>query len=273
VSRALRRIMLVSALVALAVTGCQSSSSASSPSLIKQIQKAGELKVGAAEYVPGAVKDPASGKWSGTFIDFATWYADQLGVKLTVVETSWDNIVAGLQAKQYDMALGLNRTPKRAIAVVFTAPLEYSLGGFAIKPDRVSARTWAQLNDPKYTICVVQGTAYDLALTNIAPKAQITRLPDHNACSLEITSDKVDAFWEDLGAVAPLAKEQSAIRLIIPDPQILSQGIATAVPQGYSFEDLEAINIGIENYIASGLLTKSQQANRVDNPLDYAVQP
>ena len=274
-SRSLRRTILLCACLALALAGCGSSGNdtQAAQSLLKKVQDAGELKVGAAAYEPGAMKDASTGEWSGTFIDFAKWYADELGVKLTVVETSWENIVAGLQAKQYDLALGLNRTPKRALAVTFTQALEISEGGFAIKPGRVPARTWDELNDPQYSICVVQGTAYDLALTNVAPKAEILRLPDHSTCSLELVSEKVDAFWEDLGAVTPLAKEHSDIRLIIPDPQILSQGIATAIPQGYSFEDIEAINIGIENYIASGLLIKSQQANRVDNPQDYTVEP
>src|SRR5215471_17544916 len=62
----------------------------------KNIQQRGVLKVGGAEATPYQMRDPRTGEWSGVYIDILRMLADQLGVKLQVIDTTWDDLVAGL---------------------------------------------------------------------------------------------------------------------------------------------------------------------------------
>ena len=86
------------------------------------VQKSGTLRCGAAVAPPYVMRDPASGEYSGFFADLCREFAEVLKVKPAFVDTTWDNIVAGLQAGKWDVSLALNRTPARATACV-DAPL------------------------------------------------------------------------------------------------------------------------------------------------------
>ena len=68
------------------------------------------------------MRDPATGEYSGFFADLCREFAEVLKVKPEFVDTTWDNIVAGLQAGKWDVSLALNRTPARAMAVQFSDP-------------------------------------------------------------------------------------------------------------------------------------------------------
>jgi polar amino acid transport system substrate-binding protein len=84
----------------------------------KPVQDRGVLRCGAAVAPPHVMRDPTSGEYSGLFIDLCKELAEKvLGVKAEIIDTSWDNIVAGLQADRWDVSLALNRTPKRALAM------------------------------------------------------------------------------------------------------------------------------------------------------------
>src|SRR5690349_12705748 len=75
------------------------------------VQKTGALRCGAAVAPPYVMRDPASGEYSGFFADLCREFAEVLKVKPEFVDTTWDNIVAGLQAGKWDVSLALNRTP------------------------------------------------------------------------------------------------------------------------------------------------------------------
>ena len=91
-------------------------------SLLKEIQQRGELRVGYATADPHSFKDSTSGQWKGIAVDIMEEWAQELGVKHVAVDTSWDAMIAGLQAGKYDVAAALNRRPARALAVTFSVP-------------------------------------------------------------------------------------------------------------------------------------------------------
>ena len=86
------------------------------------VQKAGVLRCGAAVAPPYVMRDPATGEYTGFFADLCREFAESLKVKPEFVDTTWDNIVAGLQAGKWDVSLALNRTPARAMAVQLLHP-------------------------------------------------------------------------------------------------------------------------------------------------------
>src|SRR5580704_15667968 len=99
----------LSLLVAPAVSLAQDNPSA----VLDQIRASGVLKVPVMTgEEPGYIKDPATGQWSGFYVEFLNEIATELGVKLEPVETTWGNLAADFQSNKIDIAIGVNPNPK-----------------------------------------------------------------------------------------------------------------------------------------------------------------
>ncbi len=197
------------------------------------------LRVGAAILEPWYFKDSsgsdAPGKvsvgndvWRGIGPLLAAEAAQALGVRLELVETTWGNAVAGLQAQQFDVMFMLDATPQRAQAVDFvSAPLLwYPLALLA--NDKVNIQKWADLDDPKYRIGVALGTNSDEYVTQAAPKATISRFQNSGEIFAAFQSGRTDA-----GVVSAVAADLARARLksgktVVPQPFVAVPG-GTAV--------------------------------------------
>ena len=82
---------------------------------------AAELRVGLnPAYEPFESKTP-SGEIVGFDVDIANALCEQIQRKCVFVESEWDSIIAGLQAKKYDVIISsMSITPERARVVDFT---------------------------------------------------------------------------------------------------------------------------------------------------------
>ena len=145
------------------------------------VQKAGTLRCGAAVAPPYVMRDPATGEYTGFFADLCKEFADVLKVKPEFVDTTWDNIVAGLQAGKWDLSLALNRTPTRAMAVQFSIPaMEYQISLAYNKNNpkiTAGAASVTDIDKAGVTLAVMSGTAQDKAISAAVKNATIMRLP------------------------------------------------------------------------------------------------
>jgi polar amino acid transport system substrate-binding protein len=244
-----------------------------SKSLLAQIKERNELRVGFASAQPWQMTDPATGEWQGVFVDVMKDWAAAMGVKFTAVGTTWDNMIAGLQAGQYDIASSLNARPKRSIVVAFSDPLATDIGSFSVIPATSNIHTFEDLNQPANTVCVQQGAAEDLSLTNANLALQIQRLADQDSCRLALTSGRVQAFFDDWNGNGPFAKANDGVQIIFPPTPFVNEGIGYAINFGYSYEDIAAINNQLKAYAGSGNLGKSLSQWGVVNPVNYAADP
>ena len=238
-------------------------------SLIKEIQQRGELRVGYATADPHSFKDSTSGQWKGIAVDIMEEWAQELAVKHVAVDTSWDAMIAGLQAGKYDLAAALNRRPARAIAVTFSVPYMNVEGTFAVQRDKVKARTWDELDRKGVKVAVMMGTAEDKALSRVAKAMEIVRLPDQNEARIAAQSGRVAAFFDDISGNAKFAQTNKQFRLIIPAPVINLEGTAFAIRKGYAYDDLQALDIMVENYANTGKLKSAQAKYGLPNPADF----
>ena len=85
--------------------------------LLDELLKKGVITVGTtADYKPFTYKD--GDHYAGTDIDVARKMAKALGVKLNIVETHWSTMIAGLNQRKFDIAMGgITRTLKRQLSV------------------------------------------------------------------------------------------------------------------------------------------------------------
>lgn len=247
--------------------------SSSTTSLLSQIQQSGKLTVGLASAQPWQVQDPKTGQWSGVFVDLMKNWAQVLGVKFVPVNTTWQNMIAGLQAGHYDVASSLNATPARAVSVVYSVPVVTDLAAFALYPAKVpGVNSWSTLNKSKYTICVQQGSAEDLGLTAQKPKAAILRLPDENSCRLALQTGRASAFFDDWNGQGPFAQATKGVRLMWAPTPIVDEGIDEAIAPGYDdYATIQAMDVEIQSFSNSGLLAQSESHWNLVNPLKFAI--
>jgi polar amino acid transport system substrate-binding protein len=190
------------------------------------------LRLGAPIHDPWAFKDPSNSSepgavkvgdttWRGVAPVLAKEMADSLGVKLEIVETTWGNAVAGLQANQFDLVYALDGTPQRAASIDFVpAPIMW-YGVSILGQPTVKAERWEDLNDGKLRIGVPLGTTLDKAVTERAPNAQISRFQTTNEMLAAFQSGRVDAV-SAMGPGLELARGRMKMGVVtMPEPAIL----------------------------------------------------
>jgi len=162
---------------------------------LDRIRGAGVLKVPVMiGEEPGYVKDPATGEWSGFYVEWANEIAEILGVKVEPVETTWGNLAADFQANKVDIAFGLNPNPKRGLVVDYlSVPLFTDAWAIVARPG-FDKKTWAELNDPSVRLVVQKGGTMQVVAEALTPKAQIIVVEDRPLGILELKANRADAM-------------------------------------------------------------------------------
>jgi polar amino acid transport system substrate-binding protein len=221
------------------------------------VQKAGVLRCGAAVAPPYVMRDPATGEYSGFFADLCRGFADALKVKPEFVDTTWDNIVAGLQAGKWDLSLALNRTPARAMAVQFSIPaMEYQISLAYNKENPkipAGAASVADIDKEGVTLAVMSGTAQDKAISAAVKNATILRLPGNDETRLAVVSRRADILVDasDTNQLFTQSNPDWAVAMN-PTPALAKQGVAFGLPHQLTAADVEVVNIFLEEKVATG---------------------
>jgi polar amino acid transport system substrate-binding protein len=232
----------------------------------QKVQKNGVLRCGVAEAPPHVIRDPQTGTYSGTFVDLCREFAEkQLGVKAEMVSTPWDNMVAGLQAGRWDLALALNQNPKRGMAIAFSEPawqfqitIVYDKANPKMQP---APKSLADIDKDGVTLAIVAGTAQDQTLSGLIKHATIVRLPDVDASRLAVSTHRADALADDGDTDAIfVATNPGRFAALAPTPAITKQGIAFGLRRDASWADVQALNFFIEEKAATGQIQQIGQA-------------
>ncbi len=223
----------------------------------QKVQAAGALRCGAAVAPPYVMRDPATGEYTGFFADLCRELAETLEVEPQFVDTTWDNIVAGLQAGKWDVSLALNRTPARAMAVQFSIPaMEYQIS-LAYNKDNpkipAGAVSVADIDVEGVTLAVMSGTAQDKAISAAIKNATLLRLPTNDETRLALISKRADILVDanDTNQLFTQSNPDWAVALN-PEPALTKQGVAFGLPISLSASDVEVVNIFLEERVATG---------------------
>lgn len=224
----------------------------------QDIQKEGVLRCGAAVAAPYVMRDAASGQYSGFFVDLCRDFGEKvLKVKVEFVDTSWDNIVAGVQSDKWDLAMALNQTPERALAVAFsTEATNYEISLLTNKENPKLAGAGDSLADydkEGVTFAVMSGTAGDKAISAVVKHAKIMRLPGMDETRLALMSRRADVLVDasDTNHLFAIANPGWA-KEVLPQPALAKQGVAFGLRRDISFADLQVLNIYLTQRRATG---------------------
>ena len=192
---------------------------ANAASSLERVKSSGVLHIGAiADGAPYYQKSLTGGPWRGFYIDICQKLADDLGVKLSILETTWGNSVLDLQANKIDVFFGLNPTPERQKVIDFSGPVFKNAFTFIAKKS-VTAKTWEDFNTADMRIGVDAGSSHDSAVTKLAPNATVSRLKTASDATAALQSGRVDAQCLVMVlALALRAKNPAIGQLIVPTP-------------------------------------------------------
>lgn len=181
--------------------------------IIDEIKARGELVVGSdAAYPPFEFVDK-DGNIVGIDIDIAKAIADHLGVKLRVVNTSFDGIIPALLAKKFDIIMSaMTITPERAKQVDFSIP--YYNAGQLITVREDDNRIKSEKDLQGKIVAVQLGTTGQFYAESIPGIKEIRKFETVDSAFLELKNGRVDAvIADDLTSLA-FVKSTKGLKVI-----------------------------------------------------------
>ena len=168
-------------------------------STLNEILQRGELRVGLEPgYMPFEMKDKR-GRVIGYDVDIAKAMAKSMGVRLKIVETAFDGIIAGLITNKFDIIIsGMTITQQRNLKINFSEP--YIVVGQTIllnKNFKDEIKTSKDLDDEKYTITAVLGQTGEIAARKFFKKAKVVTFETESEAVSEVLNGRAAAFIND----------------------------------------------------------------------------
>lgn len=246
--KGLSTVVVATAVIAIGVTGCSNSETKQLPKAaqglpnsdtINRIVKNGEIRAGVAIAIPWLGKDPKTGDYFGASARLTEELAKRLEVKVKWVPSSFDGVIAALQANQIDVIVApLLKTPQR-LKVIDMASFSQSGTCYLVKKDNTSINTTDDLNNPAVTIATFQGTGQATQVPALYPKAKFisrAQAAGEVAPWPEVASGKADAAPFD----SPLAKVAASMHpdaKVIPKNCLDKPDMPTPVAAGFTKGD------------------------------------
>jgi polar amino acid transport system substrate-binding protein len=141
------------------------------------IRRRGTLRVGVVPTEPFVMRN-AEGQLAGFSIDIGRRLAEDLGVDIEFVPTSWTQVVPDLVGNHFDViATGFWITPARALVVNFTQPT--SVGAvYLVASTSLAAGMKARqdFNRPDVRIVVYAGSSQEGLAASLFPQATLVKI-------------------------------------------------------------------------------------------------
>jgi len=202
-------------------------------STLNKILQRGELRVGMEPgYMPFEMKDK-KGNIIGFDVDMAKAMAKAMGVKLKLVPTAWDGIIAALLTDKFDILIsGMTVTQERNLKINFANPY-ISVGQTIIAQKKYAGKTWKDLDKAEYTIVTKLGVTGEIATRKMFKHAKIKTFETEADAAQEVLNGKADAFVYDKPYNAIFfAQKQATGKIIHMDNDLTYEPLGWAVRKG-----------------------------------------
>jgi polar amino acid transport system substrate-binding protein len=191
----------------------------------EQVKRTGKLRTGVFDFPPYYVFDRSTRTWGGAFVEMAKDIASEMDVQLETVEVGgWGAVVLELQSNRIDLHMGFQATPKRATAIDFAGPF-YWMGWSMVNAKGLNAKNWEDYNKPEMRVAVLMGSADDVILRKMAPRATRIELKELSQIVLAVSSGRADAFATTvLSSLIAKSKNPGVGDFVIPAPEVALPG-------------------------------------------------
>ncbi|MCK9861293.1 amino acid ABC transporter substrate-binding protein [Paenibacillus sp. ATY16] len=224
------------------------SGNAASYNSLKAIKSSGEITIGTeGTYAPFTFHD-ASGKLTGFDVEIAEEIAKRIGVKAKFVETKWDGMLAGLDAKRFDMVANeVTIRDDRKAKYDFSDPYILSKAVLIVKESNTNIKSLTDLKGKKSG----QSLTSDLGDIAKANGAQLVAVDGFNQAIDLLTSGRIDATINDKLSYLDLKKARPdvPIKVVAETDQVSQSGMLF---RKGSNELVAAVNNAIKEMKADG---------------------
>jgi len=203
-------------------------------STLNAILQRGELRVGMEPgYMPFEMKDK-KGRIIGYDVDMAKKMAKEMGVKLKLVPTAWDGIVAGLVTGKYDIIMsGMTITQQRNLKINFADPYVVVGQTMMIRKELAGKiKTAKDLDKPEYTVVTKLGVTGEIATKKFFKKAKIITFETESDAASEVLNGKADAMVYDQPYNILFMSNKGKDRLVHLDTPLTYEPLGWAVRKG-----------------------------------------
>lgn len=220
---------------------------------IAAVKKAGKLRACVApEFKPEVYLDE-SNKPTGLDVELTEKMAENLEVKVEFIQTTFDGLIAGIQAGKCDISLsGVTPRGTRALAVSFAKPTVVAQEGLLVQAGD-TRKSLADFNQASVNFCVQVGTGSETDTKAYFPKGKRTALSSAQDCILQVVSGKQDAFLTDTITGAGATEAQGGLKMILPAGVTLPAAPTAALVKLGDQEFVNYINTFFGEFINNGL--------------------
>ena len=206
-------------------------------SSLDAIKSAGVLKIGTeGTYAPFSYHD-ASGKLVGFDVEIGEAIAKKIGVQAEFVEGKWDGLIAGIDAKRYDVVINqVSVSPERQAKYDFSTPYIASKAVVLVKSDSAIA-SFADLKGKK----AAQSLTSNFGKLAQAAGAELVATDGFNQSVELVLSGRADATINDSISFLDFKKHKPDAPLKIAATQDNADHAAVLLAKGQP-ELLAAIN-------------------------------
>ncbi|MEJ0071056.1 MAG: transporter substrate-binding domain-containing protein [Pseudomonadota bacterium] len=184
-------------------------------STIDSVTKSGVLRVGWAVYFPYMFQDPRTQQVSGISVDLFNEIGKELGAKVEFVEDNWSTMIAGLQARKFDLMIPVANTPARAEMVGFTIPMiKIALGMAVLKKDADKYHSWQDLDKAGLRVSTTMGSSVHTALAPQLKTAELLLMKSGSESVAQVLSGRADAWANTYDAFMFMQKEQPGLTVV-----------------------------------------------------------
>jgi len=196
----------------------------SGESVIETIQRRGALQVGVSTFEPWAMRD-RNGDLVGFEVDVATKLAEDMGVSIEFVPTSWDGIIPALLAGKFDVIIGgMSIRPQRNLTINFTIPYAHSGMGIAANRELAADLVWPDGYDSEeVTLTCRRGASACNDAARLFPGATIRRFDDDIQAIQEVLNGNAHAVLSSYPKPVEWVGQNPGL-LFLPTTGNLSQG-------------------------------------------------
>ena len=206
--------------LAVLLSGCGSSATQTAPQdqSWNQVKAKGEIVVGlCAEYAPFESRNEKTGEFEGFDVDLANAIANELGVKVKIVDAQWESLVGGIEKGDYDLIISCMSKKEATKGNVNISDVYYKLNEIiVVNKDNTSIKTAADLKGK--VVGVQTQTSSEQAADKLTGLQEVRRYNRTPEAFIDLQNKRIDAVIVGYAYAATQMKKEATDLKIVNSP-------------------------------------------------------